>query len=212
MNPLVLKGVAGALSLTAVAGIVKLSIGSSRIPQPISLLLEKHRPDKRLLFKARKGSDPDWKSAWQRYLSAYSGLDKNPFSVNLSSSGNGDAPNEFMDGCEALFKEKVLSIDDYKYEQVLEYCTRDTLVSDFAWEEGKQLADNGSWNDLWKKYYTSGDDFWNLKNGSYNEGNMNGEFKDKCSKEFNVKTGNPKHPSVTRAITYCSKDRPKEQS
>ncbi|AEW45115.1 hypothetical protein MHC_01245 [Mycoplasma haemocanis str. Illinois] len=204
MNPLVLKGAVGALGLTAVAGVVKLSIGSS-IPQPISLLLEKNRPDKRLLFKERGSGDADWKSAWQRYVSTYSGSGKNPFAVDLTSA-NGNVPDEFMAGCEALFKEKVLSSEDDKYEQVLEYCTRDTLVSDFTWEAGKQLADDGQLQELWKKYYANSDDFWNLKKNQ-GENSMPQDFKTKCSAEFNVKTGNAKHPSVERTITYCSKDR-----
>ncbi|AEW45119.1 hypothetical protein MHC_01265 [Mycoplasma haemocanis str. Illinois] len=210
MNPLVLKGAVGALGLTAVAGVVKLSIGSS-IPQPISLLLEKNRPDKRLLFKARGAGHSDWKNSWKKYVSAHSGSGKNPFSVNLSFSENDNVPNEFMEGCETLFNEKVLGVDDDKYEQALEYCTRDTLVSDFTWTAGKQLADDTRLKELWKQYYKNSDDFWNLKN-SKDENDMPNEFKTKCSEEFNVKTGDMKHPSVERVINYCSTDRPKEQN
>ncbi|AEG72607.1 hypothetical protein MHF_0328 [Mycoplasma haemofelis Ohio2] len=209
MNPIALKGAAGALGMATVAGVVKMSVGSSTSPQLISSLLEKNHPDKRLLFKARGANSPDWKRAWQRYVASHSGTRKNPFSVSLSSSSNGDAPVPFMEKCEALFKEKVQSVDDDKYEQALEYCTRDTLVSDFVWTSGKQLAGDGELASLWKKYFESSDDFWNLKSGK-SASDMHNDFKTKCSKEFEVKTGDAKHPSVSRVINYCSKDRPKE--
>ncbi|AEG72615.1 hypothetical protein MHF_0336 [Mycoplasma haemofelis Ohio2] len=140
-------------------------------------------------------------------MAAHVGTRKNPFSVTLTVSENGNAPVPFMEKCEALFKEKVV-VDDEKYDQVLEYCTRDTLVSDFAWTSGKQLAGDGDWNGLWKKYFESSDDFWNLKSGQ-SATSMNNNFKTKCSGEFNVKTGDMNHPSIARVINYCSKDIPK---
>ncbi|AEW45180.1 hypothetical protein MHC_01570 [Mycoplasma haemocanis str. Illinois] len=203
MNPLVLKGSAGIAAFTAVLGTIGIVTKiSKKVAVPIKTLLEKSRPDKRLLFAARGASNPDWKSAWNRYINQYKGTQEDPFALGAFSGEN--VPDNFMSKCESLFEEKVVDEGDDKYNLTLEFCTRNTLVSDFIWEQGKQMVSdkgNSSWSGLWNSYKQDGD-LWQL-NKSGNSG-VPEEFKDRCLKESNSKSQNAHSPEVVAAVKYCS--------
>ncbi|AEG72690.1 hypothetical protein MHF_0414 [Mycoplasma haemofelis Ohio2] len=203
MNPLVWKASAGVAASTAVVGTIGIASRSSKKEAvPIKILLSKGRPDKRLLFKARGADNPDWKAAWKKYISGYSGSREDPFSVKTLSGEN--APDSFMSKCEGLFEEKAVDESDDKYNLALEFCTRDTLVSDFVWEQGKQaLSDknSGSWAALWSQYKQDGD-LWKLNKSS--EGTAPDEFKDACIKETSSRSRDASSPEVVAAIKYCS--------
>ncbi|AEG72692.1 hypothetical protein MHF_0416 [Mycoplasma haemofelis Ohio2] len=203
MNSLVWKVGGGVGASTAVAGTIGIvSHTSKKVAVPIKTLLSKGRPDKRLLFAARGAADPDWKAAWQRYINGYAGFKGNPFSLKTFTEG--DAPAAFMSKCEGLFEEKAVDESDDKYNLALEFCTRDTLVSDFIWEQGKQaLSDKNSnqWSSLWTQYKSNGD-LWKLNKPS--DSNAPNEFKDRCIKETTSKAKDARAPEVLAALNYCS--------
>ncbi|CBY92462.1 hypothetical protein HF1_04540 [Mycoplasma haemofelis str. Langford 1] len=224
MNSLVLKGVLGFSASTAVAaGATKLAVGSGNVePKSISKLMGDHYPEKRLLFKGYQGvfngSQPEWKFVWKKYFNAYVGSPNNPFSVQLTSA-DGNAPDAFMKACKDIFGVKVSSVENEKFVWALEYCTRQTSVGDLIYgtekrpvpTSGNQGDVSSKWTELWNTYRadnqgkSNGQDEWGLFVSSTNETNVPQEFKDRCAKEIQVKTGDLKHRSFVNALKYCSK-------
>nr|WP_045118308.1 hypothetical protein [Mycoplasma haemocanis] len=194
---------AGIAASTAVLGTIGIVTKiSKKVAVPIKTLLEKSRPDKRLLFAARGASNSDWKSAWKRYINQHKGSNEDPFTLGTFSGE--DAPNNFMSKCESLFEEKVVYESDDKYNLALEFCTRDTLASDFIWEQGKRVlngGDNDSWSNVWSQYKRDGD-LWNLNKSQ--ESQVPQEFKNRCSEETNSKAQDANSPKVLAAVKYCS--------
>ncbi|CBY92305.1 hypothetical protein HF1_02970 [Mycoplasma haemofelis str. Langford 1] len=217
MNSLALKGAIGAGTATTVAGITTLAVGSSKgTPQPISKLLSDHKPDRRLLFSGYQGKENGthdaWKFVWKKYRNDYLNSRNNPFKLPVvNGTADEAAPENFMNACKGLFEEKVANTESDKYLLVLEYCTRPTLVSDWIWGMGHEMASQSGdaevWKGLWKSYHEKAKDEWGL-NKSYSEGGeAPQEFKSKCATESEKHSGNPKDTSVLSVFNYCSKVR-----
>nr|WP_014272173.1 hypothetical protein [Mycoplasma haemocanis] len=158
----------------------------------ISSLLKEKNPEKRLIEKSSTGSESEWKAAWKNYLTSggniwsIDGGDKQP-------NGTDNAPSDFIQKCLDKSNISVDNEQDTIYSQVLNYCTRDTLIKDLIFGSKRILVnasdkDTSEWNASWALYKSkntntskNGDkwalDDWDKK---HSESNAPDSFKKKC--------------------------------
>ncbi|AEG72613.1 hypothetical protein MHF_0334 [Mycoplasma haemofelis Ohio2] len=191
----------------------------------ISKLIKTVNPDKRAIT-ATAGTDANWKEAWKRYRE--DNREKNPKEdvwkleswvkpTSSSITNAEEAPAYFRSACTSRLSQKVSDVKSSLYKEVLEYCTRDTLVEDWVKDSGKSLREKGDgssseWKALWTKYReanknkNSGQDEWKISKQqwtSVTEESAPEEFRNKCETESKLKAGKSSEDSVKRVLAYC---------
>ncbi|CBY92263.1 hypothetical protein HF1_02550 [Mycoplasma haemofelis str. Langford 1] len=187
-------------------------------------LLVTKNPRKRLIAKSEDGSSAEWKAAWKLYATSYKEHNKNPFSLTLAKptetlDGSQNAPVEFMDKCESLVKERVLNEGDDKYQGVLQYCTRATLVSDLISENHPskkvlsktEAGSSAGWKRAWSSYKiyntdkTKDKDTWKLSDWESQSGDDAPEsFKTKCEEKVKVEAFELSNEDYLNAVKWCT--------
>nr|WP_014272264.1 hypothetical protein [Mycoplasma haemocanis] len=225
MNPIVTKGLLGLIASTAVVGVAIKFSGKER-PQSIKDLLRQNRPEKRLLFKRYldkdDGSQQEWKEVWKKYRTDYKDSNRDPLGLLTKpvSLDDVNAPSNFMESCESLYKEEVHNTKSDRYQLVDNYCTRLTSITDLVWESNRKVLAKGTdgksteWKGLWKKYIEdnlgkdTGKDMWQIFEKKWESVNDQEEatekFRSKCESESQIKTGSKNHDSYQRVMDYCS--------
>ncbi|CBY92404.1 hypothetical protein HF1_03960 [Mycoplasma haemofelis str. Langford 1] len=228
MNPIATKGALGLAASTAVAGTVGMAVKFSGQEKPRSIkdLLWQHKPEKRLLFKRyldkEDGSQPEWKEAWKKYRTNYKDSERDPLGLLTKpvDLNDANAPSNFMESCESLFKKEVHNIKSDRYQLADNYCTRLTSVADLVWESNRKVLAKGNdgnsseWKGLWKKYIEAnlgkdtGKDEWQVFEKKWESTSdqeaATDKFRSKCESESLVKTGSRSHASYQKVIDYCS--------
>ncbi|CBY93149.1 hypothetical protein HF1_11410 [Mycoplasma haemofelis str. Langford 1] len=158
-----LAGIGGVLAATGAAiGIPKLLEDKRQL---ISKLIEIHNPKKRLIT-ATSLDDPSWKKSWEAYRKANKDAAKGKDTFQLpdwsgpisESISEVSAVQSLLNACSSNSKKKS-SLDSPLYQDVLKYCTRDTLISDLLKESGRKLlsktrnnANSAEWRGVWAAY------------------------------------------------------------
>ncbi|CBY92258.1 hypothetical protein HF1_02500 [Mycoplasma haemofelis str. Langford 1] len=217
------KAAAGVLGAgTAVAGGALAYKGLTKpTTHSIRDLLATKNPEKRLISKSADGSSTEWKSAWKLYLTSYKKDGKNPFSLNRDKpntepDGNENAPSEFMSKCESLSKEMVVDKEDSRYQNVLIYCTRNTLVKDLIIESGRTLLQESGddWGASWKSYREANtgkgekQDVWQLsdwKDKQNADSPVSDDLKNKCKEKLESNAGVQVNDDYPNVVKWCSK-------
>ncbi|AEW45100.1 hypothetical protein MHC_01170 [Mycoplasma haemocanis str. Illinois] len=184
-------------------------------------LLAAKNPEKRLIANSTDGSSDEWKKAWQLYSQAYKDNGKNPFSLALEKpstvDGNQNAPVEFMNKCAFFLNKEVLDEKDEDYRNVLQYCTRDTLVSDLITENGRSLIGESegkeawqkTWDDYKGKYSTksNGQDHWTLNGWDSQKSQADAPqvFKQECTKRSKSKAHTLDNKDYQDVLHWCTK-------
>ncbi|AEG72573.1 hypothetical protein MHF_0291 [Mycoplasma haemofelis Ohio2] len=186
------------------------------------LLATKH-PQKRLISKSTDGSEAAWRAVWKSYREAYKDRKSNPFSLTSSQlkveGAEVNAPSEFRDGCKSISLEKVVDESDERYQAILSYCTRATLVSDLISEtagktllqKGNDFASNQDWKAVWDPYKEANkgldQDAWNIGNWSSNKDSTNvpEAFVTKCEEKSKVEEYKLTQPTYLDVLKYCTK-------
>ncbi|AEW45127.1 hypothetical protein MHC_01305 [Mycoplasma haemocanis str. Illinois] len=166
----------------------------------IAVLLKTSHPNKRLIT-SKSVSDDSWKKAYKAYREANKDKIKDIWNLKdwtkpSATVDETNATDDFISKCNSNSKLEVDGSSDPLYEQVLAYCTRDTLVSDLISEYGKGkrlLSKDGSdqedaWKAAWNIYKTQNKDKeenqdpWKLSEWKNKKsGNeLPNDYKDKC--------------------------------
>ncbi|AEW45114.1 hypothetical protein MHC_01240 [Mycoplasma haemocanis str. Illinois] len=167
------------------------------VKSSIASLIQKSNPEKRLLTSSEQPSDKAWKDAWAKYRNQ--NKESNPWGIaswtRVDSNVQGDinAPSDFISKCISQNSSEVLNSEDPLYKEVLDYCTRDTLIKDLISTSKRLLVNSGStdseaWNTAWKAYKDKNTnnqqnkDKWTLSdwNQKYGESSAPDSFKNKC--------------------------------
>ncbi|AEW45078.1 hypothetical protein MHC_01060 [Mycoplasma haemocanis str. Illinois] len=181
-------------------------------------LLAVKNPEKRLLSQSDDGSSDEWKTSWKSYIEKYKNQESNPFSLTSSQLKDTivNAPSEFRNGCKSTSLDKVVDETDLRYQAILSYCTRDTLVKDLILESGREIIDSssGDWNESWKDYrhINNGkqdkEDTWQLSDWKDKKGNdalVSEDLKKKCESKISGKTGGKVNDDYSNIVRWCSK-------
>ncbi|AEW45759.1 hypothetical protein MHC_04515 [Mycoplasma haemocanis str. Illinois] len=202
-----------AAGVTASAGLGVLAINgfSLKSEESISSLLSKD------LSKRLIASDEIdyWNQSWNRYKS-------NSDIWNLKKSDS-SLPDIFKVTCKNKLESKVSGKDSQAYKDFLNYCARDTLVSDLIRERApnKELLTKGNgsedhWVSVWKLYVNDsrnskeakGDHIWKLSDwdSSYSsESKASSGFMDACV--ANVKKPYVEGSFYEDTLKFCTKDK-----
>ncbi|CBY92313.1 hypothetical protein HF1_03050 [Mycoplasma haemofelis str. Langford 1] len=193
----------------------------------VSTLLKIFHPQKRLITASER-SDSKWKEAWKKYKKDNEAKKSGEDSWSLkgwtkpdASKVNSDeaAPDYFVRECKSRSSQKTSGTSSDLYQNVLKYCTRDTLVSDLISEygKGKKLlttsSSEGDWKEVWKLYRDQNKannksvDDWKFSDwGAKKEGDtLPTDYQKKCSEkslEPAFEIGDVKYLNV---LTWCSK-------
>ncbi|AEW45076.1 hypothetical protein MHC_01050 [Mycoplasma haemocanis str. Illinois] len=222
-----LKLSAGLLGVgTVAAGGVLVYKGLSKpLTYSIKDLLAVENPEKRLISKSSDGSSAEWKEAWKLYLSSYKKDGKNPFFLskdkpNTEPDGKENAPAEFMNKCEEFSRDMVVDKKDNRYQNVLDYCTRNTLIQDLIQELGRTLLKESGddWSVGWESYRKANagrqqsQDIWKLSdwsNAQNSSSPVSEDFKKKCKDKLESSVGAKVDDDYQNVVNWCSK--PKKQ-
>ncbi|AEW45113.1 hypothetical protein MHC_01235 [Mycoplasma haemocanis str. Illinois] len=196
---------------------------SSNTPrkETIVSLLKSANPERRLIT-ATDLSDSHWKTTWKLYRERSKNVEKDIWGLNGWSKPVGDVQLEntiqsFIDSCSSKKDLDVFDVNDDLYKQVLDFCTRETLVKDLVSETlGKTslvgVEDSEGWNNAWKSYKDShngksGKDTWELTDWEQEKSKTGAPqtFKDECKKKLETKTGDKKHVDYANFIGWCTK-------
>ncbi|CBY92274.1 hypothetical protein HF1_02660 [Mycoplasma haemofelis str. Langford 1] len=185
----------------------------------IVTLIKDSRKDKRLMTKSNGGSEDHWKKGWKAYLDSK----RNIWGLSEWKDSPVDtdpAPTSFMNKCESVSREEVVDESDERYVAILNYCTRDTLVSDLISEtKGKTLlvkdtnnpSTNSDWLKVWGDYKTKNNgastDEWDIGSWTSNkdQNNVPVAFMDKCEEKSKVKAHRLDQPEYLKVLEYCTK-------
>ncbi|AEW45783.1 hypothetical protein MHC_04635 [Mycoplasma haemocanis str. Illinois] len=205
-NPLLFKSLAGVGGVAAVTGA---AIGIPKLlaekEQSISDLIKTKNPEKRLISATAVG-DGAWKKAWQAYRTANKSALVSEDTFRLSDwsgviSGEikdtDDAKQTFLDACFVNSKKKVLS-NSQLYKDVLNYCTRDTTISDLVTDSKKTVLSkeiqksDPKWKAAWERYRLAnkdlGTDTWAASGFSSAKDNADQDalegFRDQCESKL----------------------------
>ncbi|CBY92299.1 hypothetical protein HF1_02910 [Mycoplasma haemofelis str. Langford 1] len=192
-----------------------------------SLLREKH-PQKRLI-SSDSISDPDWRKAYKLYREENKDRDKGQDTWKLDSwtrpsevSQEVDATSEFISKCNSSKLLEVSGELDSLYQQVLKYCTRDTLVKDLISESsGKRLLsssegqDAEAWSKVWDAYKTQnnvdgkGKDVWEFSDWSEKKSgtDLPKDFKTKCDEKAKLPTFTLENENYRNVLSWCTTDK-----
>ncbi|CBY92270.1 hypothetical protein HF1_02620 [Mycoplasma haemofelis str. Langford 1] len=187
----------------------------------VSELIKNLKKDKRLI-SASALSDPAWKATWKKYREDNKSRDSDVWGVTgwtkEGSIVEKDTVQGFINACKDKISREIEGDKDPLFDQVVLYCTRDTLVSDLIAEtKGKTLLTKGDnfqndthWKavwDLYKKDNTSSNK-WNLSDwsSSNSQANVPASFAEECLKKSQVKEHRLDQPAYTEVLKYCTKD------
>ncbi|AEW45094.1 hypothetical protein MHC_01140 [Mycoplasma haemocanis str. Illinois] len=201
-----------------------ISRNSRKEMTPIRKLMQSFSPHKRLI-SGDNVSDQHWKDAWKRYRDGH--LNKDSDSWNLEgwtrptgSIGNSDnAPIHFIRACSLKADVEVENDRDPLYMQVINYCTRDTLISDLIKEKNpvKSLlsssGDTSQWKTVWNDYKNTNPnkeqngDKWKLSDWSTQKEAADApqSFKDECLKKSGTKTLEAQSDDYLDTLKWCTK-------
>ncbi|AEG72599.1 hypothetical protein MHF_0320 [Mycoplasma haemofelis Ohio2] len=198
---------------------------SSNLPkkEKVSSLLKTTNPERRLIT-SKELSDSHWKTTWKLYIERErsKSVEKDIWGLNGWSKPTSDVQLEdaiqsFIDACSSKKDLEVVDANDDLYKQVLDFCTRETLVKDLVSETSGKTSlvgtdDSAGWNNAWKAYKDShsgkdGTDTWTINNWSTEKNNTNAPqaFKDECGKKLETKTWDKKHADYVNFIGWCTK-------
>ncbi|CBY92314.1 hypothetical protein HF1_03060 [Mycoplasma haemofelis str. Langford 1] len=193
----------------------------------ISSLIRDANPEKRLITATTVG-DADWKAAYKTYIERNKDNEKDIWSLKGWSKPVGEvtlteATQEFLSACDSNSKVEVSEKEDPLYQQVLSYCTRNTLVSDLIKERsnGKQLLDTSSsgsgqeeeWKAAWGVYRTQNKDSGNGKNpwGINNwetekeKEELPSDYKSKCAERVKKPAHKFDNEDYVNVLAWCTK-------
>ncbi|AEG73441.1 hypothetical protein MHF_1201 [Mycoplasma haemofelis Ohio2] len=218
-------GVAGASSGAGLAALGAYKFGSSEELKTISSLLSSKNKDKRKLVKSTDGAEDSWKKAWKAYRENFNSTGKDPFSLSLikrTSPVNLDnATQAFMGACETQETKKVKDSKSEDYQLFLQYCTRDTLMSDLVKESGRKAlvksnteSSDAKWVKVWDEYKkyntvkTAQSDHWKLddwdnKNSS---STVPVSFMNKCDSELNRVYYDANGDDFKKVMGWCTEE------
>ncbi|AEW45120.1 hypothetical protein MHC_01270 [Mycoplasma haemocanis str. Illinois] len=190
----------------------------------VSLIAKKH-PQKRLIT-SNSISDVYWKKAYRIYREENKGHDKGQDSWKLDGwtrpsevSNEVDTTTEFISRCNSNQLVEVEGEDDFLYQQVLRYCTRDTLVKDLIEERsGKRLIssvngqDTEAWNAAWGLYKTSNNisgkskDTWEFSDWDSKKGgnDLPQDFKTKCDEKAKMPAFELENENYKNVLSWCT--------
>ncbi|CBY92287.1 hypothetical protein HF1_02790 [Mycoplasma haemofelis str. Langford 1] len=196
---------------------------SSNLPkkEKVSSLLKTTNPERRLIT-ATELSDSNWKITWKLYRERSKNVEKDIWGLDGWSKPTSDVQLEntiqsFIDACSSKQDLEVVDANDDLYKQVLDFCTRETLVKDLVSETSGKTSlvgtdDSAGWNNAWKAYKDShsgkdGTDTWTLTDWTTKKEKAEAPqtFKDACSKKLETKTGDKKHVDYVNFIGWCTK-------
>ncbi|CBY93235.1 hypothetical protein HF1_12270 [Mycoplasma haemofelis str. Langford 1] len=153
--------IGGATVTTAGGAFIAHKLSSPEEKKSISDFLSEDR-SKRLIDDSEV-----WDATWKEYKKSGEDVWK------LGSEAS--VPNSLKTTCKDKLNSKISGIDSKEYKDFLNYCTRDTLVSDLIKDSGKKLLVKGSGNEahwvaVWTAYVddsrnkgrTKGNDIWRL--------------------------------------------------
>ncbi|CBY93145.1 hypothetical protein HF1_11370 [Mycoplasma haemofelis str. Langford 1] len=207
-NSLLFKSLAGIGGVSAVTGA---AIGIPKLLEDkgelISELIKTKNPNKRLIT-SQSLEDADWKKSWEDYRKANKNAKKGEDSFQLSDwSGSittditdSTASQSLLNACSSNSKKRVVESSQL-YKDVLNYCTRDTLISDLLKESGKtpllksEAANSAGWKAAWERYRIANkdkdSDDWKLQdfNGQKNQASQQAweTFRTQCETNLNSK-------------------------
>ncbi|AEW45097.1 hypothetical protein MHC_01155 [Mycoplasma haemocanis str. Illinois] len=190
--------------------------------KPIYELIKTLNRDKRLISKSETGNSKEWQAVWKLYKEEYQNKESNPLSINSeqlkNSTSNQDAPTEFMNKCESFSRELVLDEKNGRYQDVIKYCTRNTLVQDLVSESGRKLIDetNGNWSESWKSYRAANSgkgnnqDTWQLSDWESKknaDSTISDNLKVKCKEKLGEEAGVKSVQDFQDVVNWCSESR-----
>ncbi|CBY93142.1 hypothetical protein HF1_11340 [Mycoplasma haemofelis str. Langford 1] len=205
-NSLLFKSLAGIGGVSAATGA---TIGIPKLLEDkgelISELIKTKNPDKRLIT-SQSLEDADWKKSWEDYRKANKNAkngedtfqlsDWSPITTEITSTA---ASQSLLNACSSNSKKRAVESSQL-YRDVLNYCTRDTLISDLLKESGRtpllksEAATSPEWKKAWESYRVANkdksEDAWKLQ-GFDGQKNQEGQqawdtFMNQC--ETNLKS------------------------
>ncbi|AEG72584.1 hypothetical protein MHF_0304 [Mycoplasma haemofelis Ohio2] len=202
----------------------EISKESPKTKRSIRELIANLKKDKRIISKSEAGNSKEWQEAWKLYKGDHQNSESNPFSISSEklkdSVSDQNAPTEFMSKCESLSSEEVLDEKDSKYQDVLKYCTRNTLVQDLVLESGRNLINetNGNWSESWKSYRAANSgkgnnqDTWKLsdwESKKNDDSTISDNLKVKCKEKLGEVSGVKSVQDFQDVVNWCSEPRQK---
>ncbi|AEW45131.1 hypothetical protein MHC_01325 [Mycoplasma haemocanis str. Illinois] len=187
-------------------------------------LMRNVNPEKRLITVTAVG-DVDWKSSYKIYREQNKNNEKDiwnlkGWSKSLDTTTLIDATSEFLSACDANSKVEVSGKEDPLYKQVLDYCTRNTLVSDLIKEQnkGKNLLDTSGtgqeegWKAAWGVYRVhnkdkgGGQNPWGIGNWETEKEkeDLPGDYKSKCAEHAKQPAHTLDDENYKNVLAWCT--------
>ncbi|CBY93150.1 hypothetical protein HF1_11420 [Mycoplasma haemofelis str. Langford 1] len=205
---------AGATATAGVGALAAKDLVFPKSQESISSLLSKD-PSKRAILEGE-----DWSNSWKAYKA--SGKD-------IWALGNGDqVPESLKTTCKNKLESKVDSKDSQGYKDFLDYCARNTLVSDLIKEHApnkellvKKTGTDADWVKVWKLYVESeknqkqagGDHTWGLSDWDKNHSILTtapDSFMDKCVANAKESFHDVQGALYLDTLKFCTKDKANE--